>query len=285
MSYHYVKITIASELADRASAVLMSAGASGIETRDESTMIAASQGTVEVIGWFPTETVTENAALGARAAFGPSVEVLANVVEDPGWREAWREYFRPMRFGRRLWVTPPDEEPPSKGSRDDDIVVVRLVPSGAFGTGTHESTALMLELLDELVRSGTTVLDVGCGSGILTMAAALLGARSAKGIDIDTEAVECAAENCTANALDERCQFDDTPIAQIEGRFDLVLANLSAPVLIREREALASLVDFDGLLLWSGLLETDLDEVGTPSGLVLTKDLRRNGWVAQAWKR
>lgn len=285
MTYPYVQVTLPAARADEAADLLLGAGASGLETRDASTLIATAVDLAIVIGWFGDPAAAEAAAaLARRALGGAGAEVEAGGAEDPGWREAWRAHFRPMRFGRRLWVAPPDEDPPS-ASLDDDAAVVRIVPSGAFGTGTHESTALMLELLDELVRPGCRVLDAGCGSGILSLAAARLGAGHVRGVDIDPEAVEVALENAALNGLAARCALDGTPLDRLEGRYDLVLANLSAPVLIREKGRLAGLVEAGGWLLWSGLLESDLGEVGAPPGLAPTHDRRRNGWAAQAWRR
>jgi ribosomal protein L11 methyltransferase len=289
MTYPFVQVTLPATSADEAADLLLSAGASGLESRDAGTMIATAPGLAVVIGWFGEVAAAEAAGTLLRRALGAPAEARAEVevggAEDPGWREAWRAHFRPMRFGRRLWVAPPDDDPPP-ASLDDDAAVVRIVPSGAFGTGTHESTALMLELLDGLVAPGARVLDVGCGSGILALAAARLGAGLVRGIDVDPEAVEVARRNAEENGLGARCRLDDTPLERVDGgAFDLVLANLSAPVLVRLKHRLAGLVGPGGWLLWSGLLEADVGEVGPPPELALVHDRRRNGWAAQAWRR
>ena len=135
------------------------------------------------------------------------------------------------------------------------------------------------------INSGDTVLDVGSGSGVLAMAAVGLGAASARGIDIDPEAVAAATENGVDNGLAPRCTFDGTPMAQIEGQFDLVVANLSAPVLTEVKHQLVERLVPGGLLFWSGLLSTDLHEVGSPSACFELIDERRRGdWVAQGWR-
>jgi len=284
--YSCIEVALDADRVDAASGLLVGAGATGLETRDASTLVAGPTGRAVLIAWFdaPETATAASERLGQWLGPEKGSAVTVKAVEDPGWKEAWRDYFKPMRFGRRLWVAPPDRDPP-EGATD---TIIRLLPSGAFGTGTHESTSLMLELLDDLVRpgQGLRVLDVGCGSGILALAAVRLGAEQAFGIDVDPEAVEAARENAEKNGLDGPCRFAGTPLDEVDGTYDLVLANLSAPVLIAEKGKLADRVAADsGLLLWSGLLDTDVDEVGTPPGLTLVRDLRRNEWVAAAWGR
>lgn len=287
MSYPCLHIELDESDADQASALLYAAGATGIEVRDDSTMVATAAGQCEIIGWFESRDAAEAARQRLEAA--PPATLRRTVIEDvddPGWREAWREFFKPMRFGQRIWVTPPDEDPPREAldGAAAKSIIIRLLPSVAFGTGTHETTALMLELIDELIQPGMRVLDVGCGSGILAMAAAKLGATVALGVDIDGEAVIAAQKNALKNGVADRCRFDGTPLDELPGRYDLVFANLSAPVLIKEKAALVRHVADGGRLLWSGLLHTDLDEVGAPPRCGLEKDLRRGEWVAQSWQ-
>lgn len=283
-SYPYLKIGASQEKADLLSAILLGSGALGLEKRDGETMVSASEEQVVLVAWFDDLDSARAAAEHLESL--PAAEdtkVRVGEVEDPGWAEAWRDHFRPMRFGQRLWVTPPDEGPTT--ADDGSIVTVRLLPSGAFGTGTHESTAMMLEWIEELIRPGMSVLDVGCGSGVLSLAAVQLGARHAWGIDIDPEAVFYACENSDNNDTNDRCTFDTTPLQEISDTFDIVLANLSAPVLIAEKERLAARVAEGGTLVWSGLLESDLAEVGAPPELVQFGQRQRDDWVAQTWSR
>lgn len=283
-AYPFVEVALPEAQAEAAAAFLLELGSTGIELRDQGTMISAPEGRTVLVAWFARERDAEDAARELPALLrAPDLEAVAGQLEDPGWREAWRQYFRPMRFGRRLWVAPPGENPPADGVGSADPAVVRLVPSGAFGAGTHESTALMLELLDELVAPGMTVLDVGCGSAILALASLRLGAAKARGVDIDPEALEYARENARDNDLADRCQLDGAPLARLDERYDLVLANLSAPVLLAEKAALARLVGRGGRLIWSGLLRADLPELGAPPGLRLADERSRNDWVAQVW--
>lgn len=287
MSYLCLEVDLPEVRADEAAELLLASGATGIETRDSDTMVAVNVGRALVIGWFDSRELAEAATRRlAEALDEPSLAAAVQEVEDPGWREAWREYFRPTRFGRRLWVTPPDEDPPTEELASVELpVVLRLLPSVAFGTGTHETTAMMLELLEELVQPGEMVLDVGCGSGVLSMAAVGLGAARARGIDIDPEAVAAAQENAETNGYGLKCSMDNASLESLIDRYDMVLANLSAPVLLTTTVTLADRVRPGGLMLWSGLLESDLDEVSAPPGYDLVRNLRRNGWVAQALRR
>jgi ribosomal protein L11 methyltransferase len=121
-------------------------------------------------------------------------------VADEDWERAWMDQFKPMAFGRRLWISPWNIEPPA----DEDIVVVRLDPGLAFGSGTHPTTALCLAWLDSLDLKGKTVTDFGCGSGILAIAALKLGAASAVGVDNDPQALTASADNAERNEVAER---------------------------------------------------------------------------------
>ncbi len=121
-------------------------------------------------------------------------------IADQDWERAWMDQFKPMAFGRRLWIYPWNIEPPA----DDDLVAVRLDPGLAFGTGTHPTTALCLEWLDSLDLTGKTVTDYGCGSGILAIAALKLGAASATGVDNDPQALTASSDNAARNGVAER---------------------------------------------------------------------------------
>jgi ribosomal protein L11 methyltransferase len=121
-------------------------------------------------------------------------------VADENWERAWMDQFKPMAFGRRLWIYPWNIEPPA----DEDTVVVRLDPGLAFGSGTHPTTALCLEWLDGIELAGKTLIDYGCGSGILAIAALKLGAASAIGVDNDPQALTASADNAERNGVGKR---------------------------------------------------------------------------------
>lgn len=190
-------------------------------------------------------------ALNVEALPAHSVETLP----DRAWEKAWLVDFGPMRFGRRLWVAPPGD-----AVEGDDAVVVRLVPGLAFGTGTHATTALCLEWLDAAEPRDKSLLDFGCGSGILAIAALKLGAGSALAADIDLQAVTAARQNASINEVDDRLEttmhFD-----RADRQFDLVVANILAGTLVDSAGKLCDCLRTGGKLALSGILTEQVDEV------------------------
>ncbi len=140
------------------------------------------------------------AALGELLPWLEPDQLSFRDVADQDWERVWMDQFKPMPFGRRLWIYPWNIEPPA----DDELVVVRLDPGLAFGSGTHPTTALCLEWLDGLDLAGKTITDYGCGSGILAIAALKLGAASAVGVDNDPQALTASADNAERNGVADR---------------------------------------------------------------------------------
>lgn len=169
-------------------------------------------------------------------------------IEDRLWERVWLEHFKPMSFGRRLWICPQGQS-----VSQADGVIVQLDPGLAFGTGTHPTTALCLTWLDGLDLRGKTVVDYGCGSGILAIAALKLGARSALAVDHDPQALEASRDNATKNGVAERlhtCLPDDAPVAQA----DILVANILAGPLMALAHTLADLLKPGGHFALSGIL-------------------------------
>lgn len=177
------------------------------------------------------------------------------ILEDKDWRRAWLEHFKPMRFGRRLWVVPTAHRPP-----DPTAVNLRLDPGLAFGTGTHPTTALCLTWLAQQPLIDRTVLDFGCGSGILAIAALLLGAKHALGVDIDPQAHIASRANAALNGVADRLSLiaDDQQV-----QADTVIANILAHPLIELAPRLASTLAPGNTLALSGLLHTQAECVST----------------------
>jgi ribosomal protein L11 methyltransferase len=200
------------------------------------------------------------ALVAARTQFEP--------VADRVWEREWLKDFRPMRFGRRLWVCPGGQQPdePDVDERaDGPTVQVELDPGLAFGTGTHATTAQCLEWLDSAVRdgdwlAGADVIDYGCGSGILGIAALLLGARSAIAMDIDPQALLATRQNAERNGvLDRLLVTDDPQVGQASA--DVVLANILAGPLVALAPLLAQRTRIGGRIALSGLLAEQADTV------------------------
>jgi ribosomal protein L11 methyltransferase len=176
-------------------------------------------------------------------------------VEDRAWEREWLKDFHPMRFGKRLWVSPAGQQPDQPAP-----VILELDPGLAFGTGTHATTALCLEWLDSGIAGGERVLDYGCGSGILALAALKLGAAEATAFDIDPQALRATRENAQKNGLSTRVATPDQAGA-IDGHFDVVLANILAGPLTELAPRLASLARTGGSLVLAGLLAHQAAEV------------------------
>ena len=222
-------------------------------------------------------------AAAARDRFGGRILAWGSaVIEDQPWERAWLEHFKPMRFGRRLWICPTGYEPPEPGA-----VNVILDPGLAFGTGTHPTTALCLGWLEGKDLNGGTVLDYGCWSGILAIAALKLGAAAAHGIDIDPQALTASAENARKNGVEARLTLG-YPAAPPPPPADVVVANiLSGPLVELAGDILARLRP-GGRLALSGILAeqagtvraayadaVDFDPVGQREGWAILTGVKR----------
>lgn len=193
---------------------------------------------------------------------------------DQVWERTWLEHFRPLRFGQRLWVCPSDSVPP-----DDDAVILRLDPGLAFGTGTHPTTALCLEWLDSAPLTGKKVIDYGCGSGILAVAAAKMGAAEVRAVDIDPQALTATRANAERNGVSPYIhtsmpdQFSRHPA-------DLVIANILAGPLQELAPVLTDLLKPGGELVLSGLLTeqaSDVQNAYTPA-ITWSPIVHRGDW-------
>lgn len=251
--YPYLHVDVTSDQAELVSASLFELGASGIEERDASTLVGPGGAqAVTLVASFADE-VSARAALAELDAYPARLEY---VVGD-AWRDGWRAYWKPLRVGERLMIVPSWE----RFEPAPNDVVLSLDPGQAFGTGTHESTQLLLCELERRTPPGAALLDVGTGSGILAIAALKLGAARAQAIDTDPLSVDAARENAERNGVADRLSASATPIEQITERFPLVLANIEARVLVPLAAAIAARVAPGGLLLLSGLLASDVQRV------------------------
>lgn len=179
-------------------------------------------------------------------------------IEDKDWEREWMDNFHPMKFGERLWICPSWREIP-----DPNAVNVLLDPGLAFGTGTHPTTALCLQWLDSLDLSGKTVIDFGCGSGILAIAAIKLGAAKVIGIDIDPQALQASRDNAERNGVADKIEVY-LPQNQPENLVaDVLVANILAGPLRELSAVIKSLIKPGGLLAMSGVLNTQAEDVAT----------------------
>ena len=175
-------------------------------------------------------------------------------LENRDWEREWLRDFGPMRFGRRLWVCPGDS------TAEEGSVVVRLDPGLAFGTGTHATTAMCLEWLDGHDLQDRSLLDYGCGSGILAIAALQLGCARAHAMDIDVQAITATRRNASQNSVLDRLSISSSPEG-IVGEYDIVVANILAGPLSELADSICRHVISGGLLALSGILAEQVDDV------------------------
>jgi ribosomal protein L11 methyltransferase len=211
------------------------------------------------------------------SVLGPHVTNTARVraVKNQDWERVWLADWKSMRFGRRLWVCPTSAEPPD----DPNAVVVRLDPGLAFGTGTHPTTALCLQILDSLPVRGRNVIDYGCGSGILGIAALKLGAAHVTAVDLDPQALLATRDNAIRNGVSANI---DVRGVDVEGLLPAycVMANILAGPLIELAPKLTAACEPGGYLLLSGLLKTQAYEVKAAyaCGFDMVQVVERDDW-------
>lgn len=220
-----------------------------------------------------------NAGLQELVQYFPAgVQVKGLTVQEEAWATAWKAYFKPVRVGRRM-VVKPTWEPVQLETGE---ILIELDPGMAFGTGTHPTTTLCLQTLEETVKPGMRVLDLGTGSGILAIAAAKLGAE-VEAVDLDAVAVKVAQENVDMNAVSDRIQVKRGDLGTvISQKADLVVANIIADVIILLLGDLPRLLKRDGEFIASGIIEQRAEEVGNAmaqAGLQVRERKEEGGWV------
>jgi ribosomal protein L11 methyltransferase len=269
--YPYVHVPVETEEVDEVSYLLWELGALGVEERDATTLNKSLDGVLLVASF-----ADDAAAQAAIDELGRSGASLEHVIGDD-WRDAYKKYFKVTPLGERLVIRPSWEPYEAKPHE----VVVTVDPGRAFGTGTHESTRLVMQALDKHVRGGERVLDVGCGTGILAICALKLGAREARCIDVDPDAIAVTRENAEFNAVSAQVEADTTAVEEIDGTYPLVLANIQATVLIPLAEQIAARVAPGGLLFLSGILIGQEDEVRAAYPAFSLLDAPKEGeWIA-----
>lgn len=185
-------------------------------------------------------------------------EVGSTGVDDSDWNENWKKYFHPIEIGEKLAVVPSWENYENKQNR----TVLNIDPGAAFGTGTHATTSLCLELLQGFVCEDSRMLDIGCGSGILALSSVLLGAECAFGVDIDAQSVKTARENAQINKIDDKVSFEVGDLTEVvSGKYDIICANIVADVVIRLLPDAKEFMTDNGRLIISGIIDLRKDDV------------------------
>ena len=207
-----------------------------------------------------------------------SVESIG--VNDADWNENWKKYFHTTEIGEKLVIVPSWESYDNKNGR----VVLNIDPGAAFGTGTHATTSLCLSLLESHIKNGTKMLDIGTGSGILAIAASLLGAETAIGVDIDAQSVKTAKENAEINKVENKCEFIVGDLAdKISGKFQVICANIVADVIIKLFDNVKDFMTDDGVLIISGIIDIRKDDVlnsAAAHGFKIAEENYKDNWCA-----
>jgi ribosomal protein L11 methyltransferase len=311
ISWLEISLTVSGELAESVADVLARFAPSGVATergvsfagpQDEGTPLEA----VTVRAYLPADERLEatrrkvEEALFYLGMIQPLSAPAFTPITDQNWMEAWKEHYQPIPIGKRLIIVPAWLDSP-----DPARIPIKIDPGMAFGTGTHPTTQLCLELIEAFMEERghssfifhpLSLIDIGCGSGILSIAALRLGAGFALGVDIDEAAIKASRQNAQANGISEE-QFAlgaGSVTEVLAGRFGicaapLVLANILAPVIVRLfDDGLAGLLAPGGALILSGILDEQAEEVLSAArtrGLKLTEKRQMQDWVALAFER
>ena len=285
-----IKARVAGTLADTVADLMEQLGALSVTWQDaaDSPILEPKPGErrlwpdTEVTGLFTKDADKEAILSTLTAILGDHVPLAALDLEDQDWVRAWMDNFKPLQCAANLWICPSWCTPP-----DPEAAVVMLDPGLAFGTGTHPTTFLCLKRLAALNLTGKRIIDYGCGSGILAIAALKLGAASALGVDIDEQALIASHDNATRNGVAERLSLFLSPAQSPKEKAPVVVANILAGPLTELEPVLASLCESNGTLLLSGLLDEQADEICEAYARDFLPVYRevREGWALLELKR
>ena len=295
-SWLEISLVCSSELAEAVAEVLARYAPDGVVLSsvtafDQEAFEQRPTGEMRVSAYLPRDAALEKTRHELEVALWHLGQIVAlpqpeyQVIADQDWMSAWKEHYHPIRLGQNLMVMPAWADP----ALADGYTPIIISPDMAFGTGTHPSTQLCLVALEKYGCLGKDVLDIGCGSGILSIAAVRLGASRVLGVDIDPQAIPSCQRNAALNGMPERIQFELGTHTDILARTDglnqasVVLANILAPVLLSMFDThLADLVSPGGLLILGGILDTQAESIvsaGARDGLRSVDTLRSEDWV------
>lgn len=241
-----------------------------------------------VSAYVPADKPTEHYTLYIKerlCACGVKADIELIPLCEEDWASSWKQYYKPIKIGERLVIVPMWED----YSPCDGEVIVKMDPGMAFGTGTHETTRLCATMLEKYVNKSSTVLDVGCGSGILAICASKLGAEKCYAYDIDPVAVRVARENVKDNEADNvECDVSDLLHSVRKGKYDIITANIVADIIIRLLPDIKDFMDESSVLIISGIIDErcgDVYESIEKNGFHKVDEAHENGWCAITLKR
>lgn len=265
MAWQQLSIAVNSHQRELAENLLWDHGAASVTYTDAADKAILEPAPGETPLWedsFLTGLYPEDLSLTALQSklcdiFGEELKLRLETLADQDWERAWLIDFKPKRFGKRLWVYPKD----SDVDKQDGDIILSMDPGLAFGTGGHQTTTLCLEWLEQNDLLGKTLLDYGCGSGILAIAGLLLGAQSAYAVDIDPQALTASADNAEHNGVLGKLQICSAQDWQKDDNIDLLLANILAEPLLSLAETFAATQTMGGQLALSGILNAQIEQI------------------------
>lgn len=290
MSWKTVAITASNEAVDALESFLWETGAVSVTLIDGEDQPIFEPGPGEIPLW-PKLTVTamyeddvDTVSLAETLRGQGYVVLYIDELGDRVWEREWMSQFKPMKFGEQLWVCPTGFE-----VDEPDAVILNLDPGLAFGTGTHATTSLCLTWLDKNLKPGSNVLDYGCGSGILGIAAKLLGADKIIAVDNDPQALVATADNAQRNGVEDDLLTylppDFEPGTLHPAQYGVVLANILAQPLINLSHTLSEYVAPGGDLVLSGIMSSQSDWVKKAYQLELIREVELDGWICLHFKK
>lgn len=199
--------------------------------------------------------------------------------DDEDWANNWKKYYKPLEIGKKLAIVPEWEDYDNDGRE-----IIKINPGMAFGTGTHESTYMCLELLEKYVNKDDEIFDIGCGSGILAIAGLKLGAKRALAVDIDDKCIDASHENAGLNNLEDKMEIKKGNLLDVvKGRADLIVSNIIAEIIVDEIKNLKNHMDKGGIFITSGIIKERRQMVIDAleeNGFEIIDELEKNNWVA-----
>ncbi len=298
-----IKVSCDGETAEVVSEILSRYIPDGVVTEtdakyDEAEEVLLETGDIRVFGYLAYDDEVEEKRKKIEEAFWhlnmirPIPTPTYKIILDQNWMESWRKYYQPIKIGKKLLILPSWLNQPHE---DRNRIIVKIDPSMAFGTGTHPTTQMCMALTEEFCFPGMDVIDVGCGSGILSVAAIKLGAKKALGVDLDNASIVAAKKTAELNGVQEKMEVGLGSVSEINNQefsfneADLVLTNILAPIIIRLfNDGLSKLVKERGYLILSGILDYQADEVvqkAIEEGFHLIQKVLINDWVGLAFKK
>lgn len=213
-----------------------------------------------------------------------TLNVEYKLADDNEWKDKWKEYFKPLHIGNHIVIKPSWEQYEKK----DSDIIIELDPGMAFGSGTHATTYMCIELLEKHIKSESTIIDIGTGSGILAIAAALLGAKNVLGLDINYDAVQVAKENVIKNNLSNKITILQSDLlSSVNGKYDIAVANIIADAVIMLTPDVINVLNKDAIYIVSGILqerENDVIKKAISCGFKTIEVLHRDEWCAVAFR-